>query len=243
MPSPAISVNNVGISYRKRLTLAGSEKYIALSDVSFEVEHGETLGIVGRNGAGKSTLLRLLADIIEPDRGQVINHGVTVSMLSLGLGLDPQLNGVDNAILSALLLGLNKLEAENNLEEIIEFSELGEFFYQPVKTYSSGMLTRLGFSIAIHLQPDVLLIDEVLGVGDIEFRQKSSQALKNKIKSNQTVVLVSHQAAVMKALCDRIIWIEDGVTRKIGDSSDVMDEYESFLLKEPSIGRSKPRGR
>ena len=230
MPSAAISIRNVGISYRKRLALAGNEKYVALSDVSFDVEHGETLGIIGRNGAGKSTLLRILADIIKPDRGQVINHGVTVSMLSLGLGLDPQLNGIDNAILSALLLGFKRKEAENNLEKIIAFSELGEFIYQPVKTYSSGMLTRLGFSIAIHLQPDVLLIDEVLGVGDIEFREKSSQALNSKIMSNQTVVLVSHHAAVMKALCDRIIWIEGGVTRKIGDSSEVMDEYESFLL-------------
>ena len=146
MPSPAISVCNVGVSYRKRPKLGGNEKHVVLSDVSFEVEHGETLGIVGRNGAGKSTLLRILADIIKPDQGKVINHDVSVSMLSLGLGLDPQLNGIDNAILSALLLGFKKQEAENNLEEIIEFSELGDFIYQPVKTYSAGMLTRLGFS-------------------------------------------------------------------------------------------------
>lgn len=230
MPSPAISVSNVGISYRKRLTFSHTEKYTALSDVSFEVEHGETLGIIGRNGAGKSTLLRILADIITPDQGHVINHGVTVSMLSLGIGLAPQLNGIDNAILSALLLGIKQKEAENNLEEIIEFSELGHFIHQPVKTYSSGMLTRLGFSIAIHLQPDVLLIDEVLGVGDIEFRAKSSAALKSKITSNQTVVLVSHQSREMKALCDRVVWIEDGVIRKIGSTIDIMNEYESFLL-------------
>ena len=230
MSSPAISVNNVGISYRKRLTFSKTEKYVALSDVSFEVEHGETLGIIGRNGAGKSTLLRILADIIKPDLGQVTNHGVTVSMLSLGIGLAPQLSGIDNAILSALLLGIQQKEAEKNLEKIIEFSELGEFIHQPVKTYSSGMLTRLGFSIAIHLQPDVLLIDEVLGVGDIEFRAKSSAALRSKITSNQTVVLVSHQSAEMKALCDRVVWIEDGVIRKIGRAAEIMDEYESFLL-------------
>lgn len=230
MLSPAISVNNVGISYRKRLSLSSTERYVALSDVSFEVEHGETVGIIGRNGAGKSTLLRILADIITPDRGQVINHGVTVSMLSLGVGLAPQLNGIDNAILSALLLGIKQKEAEKNLDEIVEFSELGEFIHQPVKTYSSGMLTRLGFSIAIHLQPDVLLIDEVLGVGDIEFRAKSSAALRSKIMSNQTVVLVSHQSTEMKALCDRVVWIEDGVIRKTGDASKIMDEYESFLL-------------
>jgi lipopolysaccharide transport system ATP-binding protein len=230
MSSSAISVKNVGISYRKRLALADKEKYIALSDVSFEIEHGETLGIVGRNGAGKSTLLRIIADIIKPDTGKVINHGVTVSMLSLNLGLDPQLNGIDNAILSALLLGFKRKEAENNLEQIIKFSELGDFIHQPIKTYSSGMLTRLGFAIAIHLQPDVLLIDEVLGVGDIEFRAKSSEALKSKITSNQTVVLVSHQAAEMKALCDRVIWIEDCSIKRIGTAKNVIDEYESFLL-------------
>lgn len=230
MRSSAISVKNVGISYRKRLALKDNERYVALSDVSFEVEHGETLGVVGRNGAGKSTLLRIIADIVKPDRGEVINHGVTVSMLSLNLGLDPQLNGIDNAILSALLLGFKRKEAENNLQRIIEFSELGDFIRQPVKTYSSGMLTRLGFSIAIHLQPDVLLIDEVLGVGDVEFRAKSSEFLKSKITSNQTVVLVSHQAAELKALCDRVIWIEDGVARKIGPASEIIDGYESFLL-------------
>ena len=230
MSTPAISVKNVGISYRKRLTFTKSEEYVALSNVSFEIKHGETLGIIGRNGAGKSTLLRILADIITPDRGQVINHGVTVSMLSLGIGLAPQLSGIDNAILSALLLGIKQKEAEKNLEKIIEFSELGEFIHQPVKTYSSGMLTRLGFSIAIHLQPDVLLIDEVLGVGDIEFRRKSSAALRSKIRSNQTVVLVSHQSAEMKALCDRVVWIEDGVIRKVGSAAEIMDEYESFLL-------------
>lgn len=233
MSSSAISVKNVGISYRKRLALTEKERYVALSDVSFDVKHGETLGIVGRNGAGKSTLLRIIADIIKPDKGEVINHGVTVSMLSLNLGLDPQLNGIDNAILSALLLGFTRKEAESNLEQIIKFSELGDFVHQPVKTYSSGMLTRLGFSIAIHLQPDVLLIDEVLGVGDIEFRGKSSEALKSKITSNQTVVLVSHQAAEMKALCDRVIWIEDRVVKKIGAAAKVINEYESFLLSQP----------
>lgn len=230
MQEPVISLKNVGLSYRKGLSLFKREKYAALSAVSFDVHRGETLGLVGRNGAGKSTLLRLLAGLFKPDKGELINRGASVSLLSLNLGFDQQLNGFENAILSALLLGIPRKEAEKNLETIAEFSELGAFMHQPVKSYSSGMRTRLGFSIALHLQPDVLLIDEVLGVGDVEFRQKSGRALKHRIDSEQTVVLVSHQSSQIKNLCDRVVWIENGVTHKVGPAEEIMDEYETHIL-------------
>lgn len=208
-------------------------RHWVFSDLSFSVLRGETLGIVGRNGAGKSTLLRLLAGVLEPDKGKINHHQHSVSLLSLNLGLDPQLSGIDNAILSALLLGIDKQQAKNNLEKIIGFSELGEAIYDPVKTYSSGMKTRLGFSIAIHLQPGVLLIDEVLGVGDLDFRIKSSNILNSKINSTQTVVLVSHNMQQIRELCDRVMWIEDGHLKGIGSTTQVLEDYEKCVIKPP----------
>lgn len=221
------------MSYRRRLSLMHKQRHRVFSDLSFSVLQGETLGIVGRNGAGKSTLLRLLAGVLEPDKGKINRHHHSVSLLSLNLGLDPQLNGIDNAILSALLLGIDKKQAKNNLEKIIEFSELGQAVYDPVKTYSSGMKTRLGFSIAIHLQPSVLLIDEVLGVGDLEFRRKSSNILNNKINSSQTVVLVSHNMQQIRDLCDKVMWIENGQLKRIGATMQVLEDYEKYATKSP----------
>ncbi len=230
MQATAISVQNLGISYRKRLSLRRSEPHVVLSDVSFDLLKGETLGIIGRNGAGKSTLLRILAGILKPNRGKIAWQVQTVSLLSLNLGLDPNLSGVDNAILSALLLGFDRRQAEQSLPEIIEFSELGKAAYEPVRTYSSGMNARLGFSIAIYLQPDVLLIDEILGVGDVEFQKKSSQALQKKIYSDQTVVLVSHNATQVESLCDRVVWIEDGKAMAVGVTGEVLEQYEKCIL-------------
>ncbi|WP_456381016.1 ABC transporter ATP-binding protein [Thiolapillus sp.] len=232
MQVTAISVQNLGISYRKRLSLRRSEPHVVLSDVSFDLLKGETLGIIGRNGAGKSTLLRILAGILNPNIGKIDWQVQTVSLLSLNLGLDPNLSGVDNAVLSALLLGFNRKEAEQSLPEIVAFSELGKAAYEPVRTYSSGMNARLGFSIAIHLQPDVLLIDEILGVGDVEFQKKSSQALQQKINSDQTVVLVSHNAAQIEALCDRVVWIENGKAMAVGVTGEVLEQYEKCILKK-----------
>ncbi len=230
MQATAISVQNLGISYRKRLSLRRSEPHVVLSDVSFDLLKGETLGIIGRNGAGKSTLLRILAGILKPNKGKIAWQVQTVSLLSLNLGLDPNLSGVDNAVLSALLLGFNRKDAEQSLPEIIEFSELGEAAYEPVRTYSSGMNARLGFSIAIHLQPDVLLIDEILGVGDVEFQKKSSGALQQKINSDQTVVLVSHNAMQIEALCDRVVWVENGKAMAVGVTEKVLEQYEKCIL-------------
>jgi lipopolysaccharide transport system ATP-binding protein len=223
----AISLEDVVVSYRKKLSLRPAERHTVLSGLSFDLIKGETLGIVGKNGAGKSTLLRLLAGVISPNRGTIVRNINRVSLLTLNLGLDPYLNGVDNARLSGLLLGISRQEIENSIKDIIEYSELGEAIYEPVRTYSSGMSARLGFSVGIHLHPDVLLIDEVLGVGDFEFRKKSNESLRKKIHSEQTVVLVSHNAAEIETLCNRVLWVENGKTRLAGSPEEVLSQYQN----------------
>ena len=226
----AISLQNVGVYYRRQGSLLHrGEPFWALKDVSFNLYHGEALGIIGRNGAGKSTMLRLMAGIIRPDRGRLSNYGYGASLLSLQVGFVSYLTGRKNAILSGLLLGLTYEQIEEKMLSIIEFAELGEFIDQPINSYSSGMKARLGFSVAFHVDPDILLIDEVLGVGDAEFQRKSTEVMKAKIRSNKTVVMVSHQASVIRELCNRAVWIHDGVTRAEGDTEDVIKEYEAYL--------------
>jgi lipopolysaccharide transport system ATP-binding protein len=200
-------------------------KYWALKDVSFDIYHGETLAVIGRNGAGKSTLLRVLAGIISPDRGRVQNNGCTISMLSLRVGFIPHLTGRENAVLSGMLMGLRRREVEKRMDAIVDFSELGSFIDEPVRTYSAGMNARLGFSVAFQSDPDILLIDEVLGVGDVEFRKKSTDALREKIKSDKTVVLVSHMPQTVKELCNRAVWIEGGATKAEGGTNEVLEQY------------------
>lgn len=226
MHEPALSLKQAGASYWRRTGLFRGESYWALRDVSFTLYRGESLGVIGRNGAGKSTLLQLLAGILSPDRGRMINHGVRTALLSLQIGFLPYLTGRQNAVLSGILLGLDRCEVEDQLEEIRTFSELGEFFDQPIHTYSSGMRARLGFAVAIRLEADVLLIDEVLAVGDAEFRKKSAEVLTDKIRSDKTVVLVSHNTGTLRQLCDRAVWIEDGVSRMEGPVDEVLKAYE-----------------
>lgn len=223
---PAMSLRNVAVSYRRRSGLMRWSKYWALNDVSFDLFRGETLGIVGRNGAGKSTLLRILAGIISPDRGDVVNYGCSVTLQSLRVGFIPHLTGRENAILSGMLLGLHRTYVEDRIDKIIEFSGLEEFIDQPVKMYSTGMQARLGFSVSIQMDPDVILVDEVLGVGDVEFREKSSAAMKEKISSNKTVVIVSHDENMLKELCDRVIWIDKGVSRAEVDVESALSMYK-----------------
>lgn len=201
-----ISLNEVGVRYKRRGGVFRKPEYFqALERVSFDIHRGETLGIVGRNGAGKSTLLRVIAGIIKPDSGQVVNRGVTVSLLALQAGFDPELPGKDNAIMSGMLMGYTRRQVESRLEEIREFSELGKFMEEPVKTYSSGMRARLGFSVSAFLTPDVLLLDEILSVGDKDFQQKAEHEMMKKIHSNQTVILVSHSEGQVNRICDRKI--------------------------------------
>jgi len=226
-----MSLKNVGLSYRRKRGVFG-EEFWALKDVSFDLYQGDTLGIIGRNGVGKSTLLRLMAGIMQPSHGQLINTGYQASLLSLQLGFIYYLSGRENAILSGMFMGLRKREILKRMDSIIEFAELGDFIDQPIATYSSGMLARLGFSVAFQVDPDVLLIDEILGVGDAEFYQKSTKVMQEKIHSNKTIVFVSHHAALIQQLCNRVVWIENGVSRMAGDTRTVLAEYHKFLHLE-----------
>ena len=222
-----IEVANVGVSYRKSNNPFSKDKYWALKDISFDVYAGETLGILGRNGAGKSTLLRLLAKIISPDKGSIhFELGVRSALLALQVGFSGQLTGKQNILMSGMLLGVSRQSMLEGMASIIEMAGLGEFIDQPVRTYSSGMRARLGFAIAIFSDPDVILLDEVLGVGDAAFRKQSSQLIKEKIKSDKTVILVSHNPATIRSLCDRAVWIEGGVIREEGFVVEVADAYE-----------------
>ena len=224
-----ITVQNVGVCFNTRKSLFRRDYIEALKDVSFDIKRGDSFGIIGRNGAGKTTLLRLLGGIILPDKGRIINQKATTALLSLQVGFDPELSGRVNAILSGMLLGYRKYEVEENLNKIVDFSELGSFIDKPVKSYSAGMRARLGFSVALEMSPDVLLIDEVLGVGDAGFRKKSITVMREKLKSEQTIVLVSHDAKTVKDLCNRAVWIEDGVSLLEGNAVEVVESYESYL--------------
>ncbi len=189
------------------------------------LRHGETLGVIGRNGVGKSTLLRVIAGIMSPDKGKIVQAGYRASLLSLQVGFVAQLSGRENAILSGMLLGAAKKQIELSMDSIIEFSELDDFIDEPVSSYSAGMKARLGFSVALQADPDILLIDEVLGVGDAEFREKSAREIRRRIQSDRSVILVSHNTVTVQNLCDRVVWIEQGRTSAIGDPGEVLEAY------------------
>ena len=220
-----LRAEDVAVSYRKNAGLFKPKKFWALKDVSFDLFHGETLGVIGGNGAGKSTLLRLLAGIIAPDKGKITHDALNISLLGLNVGFISHLTGRNNAVLSGMLMGMRREEIEGKIDDIIEFAEIGEFIDEPVRSYSSGMRARLGFSVAIQADPDILLIDETLGVGDARFAKKSSKAMRQKIKSNKTIVLVSHSEKMVRRMCDRVVWIDKGVSRREGDTNSIMDEY------------------
>lgn len=216
----------VGLFYQRRSIYRRSPKFWALNDVSFILNRGETLGIIGNNGSGKSTLLKLISGIIEPDTGHInTHHKFKASLLALNVGLNPNLSGRESAILSGLLLGMDRQEIESALPAIEQLAGLGNFFDQSVETYSTGMKARLGFATAIQIDPDVFLIDEILGVGDQQFRRTSYDLIEDKIQSNKTVVLVSHNLEVIQKLCDRVLWIEKGEIVKIGETQEVIEYY------------------
>jgi lipopolysaccharide transport system ATP-binding protein len=224
-----VEVRDVSVRYKTRKSFFRHDYFLALDRVSFTIEKGETLGVIGPNGCGKSTLLRVLANIYGVDGGKIVRHCRHISLLSLALGFDPELSGRDNAIIGGMLLGARKKDVLQELDEIIHFSELEEFIDKPLKTYSTGMTARLGFSVAIRMRTELLLIDEVLGVGDGRFGVKASEALMNKIGSNQTVVLVSHLLGYIEKLCNRVLWLDHGKIVKVGRTKDVLDEYSAFV--------------
>ena len=228
-----IQARDISVVYNRRISLFKLDPFTALRSVSLDLAPGESLGIIGRNGAGKTTLLRVLANIISPNGGSLENFGAKTAMLSLQVGFDPHSTGRTNILLSALLLGYTKREIEERTADIIAFAELGEFIDQPLAGYSMGMRARLGFSVCYFMIPDVLLIDEALGVGDLEFREKSTKAMQEKIKSDQTVVLVSHSSNTIRQLCNRAVWSEDGVSRMEGDVDEVVESYETYVKSHP----------
>ncbi|KHL92660.1 hypothetical protein QW71_27940 [Paenibacillus sp. IHB B 3415] len=208
------------------------QQFFALENVSLEIEKGQTVGFMGRNGSGKSTLLKLLTGIIYPDAGEINVKGKVSSLLELGAGFHPDFTGRENIFMNAAILGLTKKEIKMKLDEIISFSELKEYIDNPVRNYSSGMYMRLAFSVAIMVEPDVLLIDEVLAVGDAAFQQKCMDQLLRMKSKGTTIVFVSHDLGAMEKLCDRVVWINKGKMMSDGKPKKVIDQYLSFLAEE-----------
>lgn len=237
----AISVNNLCINYKihngisiKNIFSPKSAPQLAVvnavKSVSFDVAQGEILGIIGKNGSGKSTLLRALAGVFSADSGKIDLYGNKTSLLSLGVGFKSELTGRENAILSGLLLGFSMDEIYSKLPVIIEFAGIGKFIDAPVKTYSSGMYSKLAFAVAVSLETEILLIDEVLSVGDENFRVRSFNRIKELIADkSRTVVIVSHSISMLKTLCDQVMWLHEGALIKIGDPEAILTEYESFM--------------
>ncbi len=196
-----------------------------LKDINLEIKKGETVALIGVNGSGKSTLLKLMTKIIYPNKGKVKTYGKLTSLLELGAGFHPDFTGRENIYFNAAIFGLTREEIDKRLNDIIEFSELGEFIDSPVRTYSSGMYMRLAFSVAINVDAEILLIDEILAVGDQHFQDKCFAKLHELAKSNMTIVIVSHALGPIKDLCNRAIWISDGEVREDGKCDKVIDDY------------------
>jgi lipopolysaccharide transport system ATP-binding protein len=218
------------------------ESFWALKDVSVEVREGEVLGLIGRNGAGKTTLLKILSRITRPTTGWAEIHGRVGSLLEVGTGFHPELTGRENTFLSGAILGMGKREIERKFDEIVAFAELEKFIDTQVKHYSSGMYVRLAFAVAAHLEPEILLVDEVLAVGDINFQKKCLGKMGDVARTGRTVVLVSHQLNQIRRLCQRVVWIDDGQTRSTGPTHEVVSAYETAMTRGDRNGHKPSRG-
>jgi len=207
------------------------KEFIANKNISFNLFQGETLGIIGVNGAGKSTILKIIAGVIEPTSGEVIRHGRVTALLELGTGFNPEMSGYDNIYLNGTLIGMTKAEIDKKIDDIIEFSELGEYIYEPIQTYSSGMSMRLAFSIAIFSEPQILIVDEALSVGDAHFQAKCTRALRKRKAENMSIIYVSHDLNSLKLLCDRIILLNKGEIVEEGNPEDVINSYNFLISK------------
>ncbi len=236
----AITVKNLHIIYRElnKTSIRASwskkkkkvEEFEALKGISFELEEGKILGIIGKNGSGKSTLLRAIAGIFSPDKGSINLHNNSVSLLSIGVGFNNKLTGYENIYLSGMLLGFSEDEIKEKEKDIIEFADIGKFIYKPVKTYSSGMYSKLAFAITAILETDIILIDEVLSVGDAKFKEKSYNKMKELISDEKrTVVIVSHSLSTIRELCDEVIWLNDGEIVDRGKPKDIIAKYNEFM--------------
>ena len=239
----AIEVKDLVISYQNlkktsikktllHLKRQKPDRFVAVKGISFYVREGEILGIIGKNGSGKSTTLNALAGIFSPDSGSIDLNGHSISLLSIGVGFIRERTGRENITLSGMLLGFTEEQVKAKEQEIIDFAEIGEFIDMPVRTYSSGMYSKLAFSITAILETDIMLIDEVLSVGDQKFKKKSYEKMKSLISNkDRTVVIVSHSIETLKQLCDTVMWMHEGQIKRIGDPDEVLDEYVAFMEK------------
>ena len=236
----AIEVKNVCINYRimKNVTVrhnlfqrhSREETFEAVKNVSFTVEKGGILGVIGRTGSGKSTLLRAIAGVFSPNSGSIDLKGHTVSLMALGVGFKENLTGRENISLSGMLLGFRENQIRDKMHDIIDFAEIGEFIDRPVRTYSSGMHSKLAFAVTAMLETDIMLVDEVLSVGDERFKKKSLGKMKELITDkNRTVIIVSHNIDTLKSLCDKVMWIHDGELKEMGEPGEVLERYVNFM--------------
>ena len=244
MGEPAIEVQRIGKTFRRfkerptsikqRVTRprVRAEDFYALKDVTFDVPEGSTTGLIGPNGSGKTTLLKIMAGILRPTEGQVTTRGRIAALLELGAGFHEELTGRENVLLNASILGLSRKETEDVFDEIVEFSELEDFIDTQVKFYSSGMFVRLGFAVAIHVDPQILLVDEVLAVGDEGFQRKCLNRIRQFQTEGRTIVFVTHAADMVREICDQAVMLEKGRVRSLGPPSEVVREFRLFMLKK-----------
>lgn len=212
----------------KRKKKKTNPEFWALKDVDFKIEKGEVVGFIGSNGAGKSTLLKVVAGVMKPTKGNVSAYGNICPMIELGAGFDPQLTARENIYLNGAVMGYSKELIDSKFDEIVEFSELKDFLDVPVQNFSSGMVARLAFSIATIVEPEILIVDEILSVGDIAFQAKSEQKMLSMINGGTTVLFVSHSIEQIKKMCNRVVWLEHGIVQKIG-GKEICDEYKNFM--------------
>lgn len=203
--------------------------FYALNDVSFEIKRGETIGIIGKNGAGKSTLLKIITGVLTPTSGNVQVHGKIASLLELGAGFNPEYTGLENIYFQGSLMGYTREEMESKIDDILTFAEIGEFINQPVKAYSSGMFARLAFSVAINVEPDILIVDEALSVGDAAFQNKCIRKMEDIGKKGITILFVSHDTQTINKFCHRAVWLNDGIIKEQGYPDKILENYISFM--------------
>ena len=205
--------------------------FLAVNDISFSVKKGETVGIIGRNGAGKSTLLKMITGVLKPSSGEIKLSGNVAALLELGAGFDAERNGIENIYLNGRINGMSKKEIDDSIDKVLEFADIGDFVHQPIKTYSSGMLVRLAFAAAVNVNPEILIVDEALSVGDVRFQQKCYRKIR-EFKKNGTVLFVSHDTGAISSFCDRVIWLDGGTIYKEGEPGPIIEEYLSFMRYE-----------
>lgn len=206
-------------------------EYYALKNINFEVKRGETFGIIGTNGAGKSTLLKLITGVATPTSGEIVVNGKISALLELGAGFNKNYTGLENIFLNGTMMGYTREEMKERISPIIEFADIGDFIYQPVKTYSSGMFARLAFAVAINIEPEILIVDEALSVGDVFFQNKCYKKFEELRSKNVTIIFVSHDIGTVKQLCSRVLWIEQGIQQMVGDSTEVCNQYANSILE------------